>query len=283
MLRDKFERNDKPVKIVLIYLALITMCLITVYPALNMLTIALRPGNALFQSNLKIIPDNATLANFETAIFKRNLLLWMRNSLLVSFLTGIIGVIFATSAGYAFSRYKFFGAKVTLTLFLLTQIFPAPMLLLPTYILLAKLKLLNNFLGLIIPYAATAVPFCVWTLKGYFDTIPRSLEESAYIDGANVLTTFFKIILPLSKPALAIAALFSFMTAWNEYIISRIIITKPQLATLPLGLVNMQTAFNTEWGVYSASALLTSIPAMILFVSLSKYLVSGLTVGSVKG
>ena len=283
MFRDKFDRKDKPAKLVMIYAMLIFMSCITLYPVLNILAVALRPGNALFQSNLRIIPENATLGNFYTALFKKDLLIWMRNSLIVSLSTGLIGVVFSVSAGYAYSRFKFLGAKTTLTLFLLTQIFPAPMLLLPTYILLSKFKMLHPFIRLLIPYTATAVPFCVWILKGYFDTIPKSLEESAYIDGANVFTTFIKIILPLSKPAIAISALFSFMAAWNEYIISRTIIFKSQLATLPIGLVGLQSQFNTEWGVYSAAALITAIPAMVLFLSLSKYLISGLTVGSVKG
>ena len=278
-----FEKKDSTLKIILIYFVLLVMCFITVYPLISIVTVSLRPGNELFQSNLRIIPEHATLSNFKNAIFEKDLLLWMRNSLIVSVLTGIFGVILATTAGYAYSRFKFFADRGTLTVFLLTQIFPAPMLLLPTFILLAKLHLLNSFLGLLIPYTATAVPFCVWMLKGFFDTIPRSLEESAYIDGAGIFRTFVTIILPLSKPALAITVLFSFMTAWNEYIISRVIITKSQMYTLPVGLVGMQSQFNTEWGVYAASAILTAIPAMILFMSLSKFLVGGLTVGSVKG
>lgn len=282
--REKyFEKNDGPMKILLIYLMILIMCFITVYPMLSIVTVSLRPGNALFQSNLSIIPDHATLANYKNAIMEKDLLLWMKNSLIVSILTGIFGVFMATTAGYAYSRFRFHADRGTLTIFLLTQIFPAPMLLLPTFILLAKLKLLNSFLGLLIPYTATAVPFCVWMLKGFFDTIPKSLEESAYIDGAGIVRTFVTIVLPLAKPALAITALFSFMTAWNEYIISRVIITKSTMYTLPVGLVGLQSQFNTEWGVYSAAAIITAVPAMILFMSLSRFLVGGLTVGSVKG
>ncbi|MGL4732419.1 MAG: ABC transporter permease subunit, partial [Fusobacteriaceae bacterium] len=166
--------------------------------------------------------------------------------------------------------------------FLITQMFPAPMLLLPMSVLLTRYGLMNKFLGLLIPYTATAVPFCVWMLKGYFDTIPKSLEESAYIDGCKVWQSFYIIILPLSTPALAISALFSFMSAWSEYVIARVVITDPKSLTLPVGLVTLQGSFAAEWGVYSAAALITSLPVVILFISLSRYLVGGLTAGGVK-
>jgi arabinogalactan oligomer/maltooligosaccharide transport system permease protein len=157
------------------------------------------------------------------------------------------------------------------------------MLLLPLYIIVARLKLQNSFIGLLIPYISLAVPFMVWMLKGYFDTIPRSLEESAYIDGAGVMESLYKIVLPLATPALAISALFSFMTAWSEFIVANIIMKDAGKLTLPVGLVHLQGQFGTEWGVYSAAALITTIPVMVLFISLSKYLIGGLTLGSVKG
>lgn len=132
------------------------------------------------------------------------------------------------------------------------------------------------------PYVAVSVPFSVWMLKGYFDTIPKSLEESAYIDGCKVWQVMYKIVLPISTPALAITSLFSFMTAWSEFVIARIILTSTEKLTLPVGLVNLQGAFSAEWGTYSAAALITSVPVIILFISLSRYLVGGLTVGGVK-
>lgn len=280
--KERFDRRDSLLKIILIYFALAVMCVITVYPILNVLAVSLRPGDMLFQQNFKVIPDNATLDNYRKALFESDLFVWMGNSLIISAFTALAGVVIATTAGYAYSRFKFRGRNFTLTTFLLTQIFPAPMVLLPTYIILRNMGLINKPIGLIIPYAATAIPFCVWNLKGYFDTIPRSLEESAYLDGATVFQAFFRVVLPLAKPAIAITALFSFMTAWSEYIIARVILSKSALYTLPIGLVNYRQEFNTQWGVYSATALITAIPAVILFMSMSKYLVSGLTIGSVK-
>lgn len=164
-----------------------------------------------------------------------------------------------------------------------TQMFPATMLLLPMYIMLIKLQLINSYLGIIIIYSATALPFCVWQMKGFYDTIPFSLEESARIDGCNRWQAFYVIILPLAAPALVITALFSFMTAWSEYIVAAQILQDTSLYTLPLGLKSFESKLSTEWGLYAAASLVVSIPVVVLFVILSKWLVSGLTLGSVKG
>ncbi len=282
-LKEHFEKNDSWGKIIAIYLFLLLCCFITVYPISFIFTISLRPGNQLFSTSLKLIPDNATLKNYVDAFVKYPMAKWMLNSLFVSTVTAVFAVIISVNAGYAFSRYRFWGRKFGMTLLLVTQMFPAPMLLLPVYLMLVKLKLTNNYLGLILWYVATAIPFNIWLMKGYFDTIPKSLEESAFIDGASVLRTYWSIILPLAKPAVALCALFAFMGAWSEFIVARILITDRSMLTLPIGLIALQGSFSTEWGIYSAAALVTAIPVTVLFISLSKYLVGGLTMGSVKG
>ena len=166
---------------------------------------------------------------------------------------------------------------------LTTQMFPATMLLLPFFILLSKLGLINSYIGLIIIYSSTALPFCIWQMKGYYDTLPAALEESARLDGCSQFQAFYKIILPLSSPALVITALFSFMASWNEYVVAAIVLQDPELYTLPLGLKSFQASLATQWGLYAAGAVVVSIPVTILFISLARYLVSGLTMGSVKG
>ena len=161
--------------------------------------------------------------------------------------------------------------------------FPATMLLLPFFIILSKLGLINSYVGLVIIYSSTALPFCIWQMKGLYDTIPPALEESAYLDGCNQFQAFYKIVLPLSTPALVITALFSFMASWSEYVVAAIILQDPELYTLPLGLKSFQSSLATEWGLYAAGAVVISIPVVILFISLARFLVSGLTMGSVKG
>jgi len=246
-------------------------------------TISLRPADKLLSTSLEIIPQNATLKSYLSLFTEQPFLLWVWNSSLISFAVTITGVVFAAMSGYAFSRFNFIGKRIGLLSLLVTQMFPATMLLLPLYIMLIYLGLINSYLGIIITYSATALPFCIWTMKGYYDTIPFSLEEAARIDGCNQFQAFYKIILPLASPALVITGLFSFMTAWSEYIVAAQILQDTHLWTLPLGLKSFEANMSTEWGLYGAASLIVMIPVVVLFIILSKWLVSGLTLGSVKG
>lgn len=265
------------------YAILVVFAAIAVYPVLQVLTISLRPADRLLSTSLEIIPDNATLQAYVSLFTERPFMLWMGNSLFVSVVVTLTGVALASTAGYAFSRFQFAGKKIGLLSLLTTQMFPATMLLLPLYIMLIKLGLINTYLGVIIIYTATALPFTIWTMKGYYDTIPYSLEEAARIDGCNQFQAFWKVILPLAAPALVITALFSFMTAWSEYLVAAQILQDTGLWTLPLGLKSFESNMTTEWGLYGASSLIVAVPVVVLFLALSKYLVSGLTLGSVKG
>ncbi len=268
---------------ILIYTILIAVTLITVYPIVRVIGISLRPGDMLHTTSLRLIPENATLASYRELFFNQPFLRWLANSTLVSFTVTILGVSLASTAGYAFSRYRFIGREVGMIAVITTQMFPVTMLLLPLFLMLLHLKIYDTFLGLVIAYSATALPFCIWQMKGYYDTIPVSLEEAARIDGCTQWRTFYLIVLPLASPALVITALFSFMSAWSEYLVAAVLINDKSLYTLPLGLKLFQSAFETQWGLYSAGAVVVSIPVMILFLMLSRWLVSGLTLGSVKG
>jgi arabinogalactan oligomer/maltooligosaccharide transport system permease protein len=279
----KFNRSDSVGKIILIYAVLVIACGCAVYPILNILTISLRPANALFTKSLSIIPPNATFDNFRQAFIQYDMLPWLYHSLIVSSAACAFSVLVSITAGYAFSRFEFKGKKMGLSLILVTQMFPLAMTLLPLYLMIINFRMTNSYWALAIIYVSTSIPFNIWMMKGFYDTIPKSLEESAYVDGASVFRSFYQIILPLAKPAVALTALFSFMAAWSEYIVASVIINDAGKLTLPVGLVSMQGQFSTAWGIYSAGALVTAVPVMILFIVLSKYLVGGLTVGSVKG
>ncbi len=255
---------------------------ISIYPVLNVLSISLRPGNQLRSTDLSIIPENWSFASYVQLFSEQPFLTWLWNSLLVSLLVTLTGVVLASVGGYAFSRFRFVGREFSMLAILTTQMFPATMLLLPLYILIAKLHLVNTFIGLMIFYTATALPFCVWQMKGFYDTIPASLEEAARIDGCSRFQAFRLVILPLALPGLVITALFSFMTAWSEYIVAAQVLQEREMFTLPLGLKSFQASMSTEWGLYAAASILVSIPVVFVFVSLSRYLVSGLTLGSVK-
>ncbi len=277
-------REDSPFKRILIHAALCLACLISIYPVTRILSVALRPGNRLLSADLAIIPVGATLESFRIVLFEKAFLSWIWNSLTITVATSIIGVILAATSAYAFSRYKFPGRSFGLIFLLTTQMIPAVMLLVPIYILAIKLELVGTYRGLVIAYAVTAIPFSIWILKGYYDTIPIDLEEAARLDGCSELEAFTKILLPLSTPALAIVFLFNFTTAWNDYLLARVILgSKETLLTWPLGLQRLQGQFLTQWGQFSAASVLVAIPVMVLFLYTSKYLISGLTLGSVKG
>lgn len=277
-------REDSPFKRIIIHALLWIACLISVYPITRILSVALRPGNRLLSADLAIIPEGATLESFRIVLFDKPFLSWIWNSLTITVATAIIGVILAATSAYAFSRYKFPGRSVGLVFLLTTQMIPAVMLLVPIYILAIKMDLVGTYRGLVVAYAVTAIPFSIWILKGYYDTIPIDLEEAARIDGCSELEAFIKILLPLSSPALAIVFLFNFTTAWNDYLLARVMLgSKETLLTWPLGLQRLQGQFVTQWGQFSAASILVAIPVMILFLYTSKYLISGLTLGSVKG
>ncbi len=301
------------IETIMVFIFLLFFSFLTIYPILNILGVSLRNDNAfntrslsfiqfsekytdenqngLWDLNEDFIDSNkngvwdsgSSIKSYITLFKNTDFLLWTRNSIFVSLIVTLTGVVFASTSGYALSRFKFKGREFGMTAILTTQMFPATMLLLPFFILLSYLGLINSYIGLIIIYSSTALPFCVWQMKGYYDTIPPSLEESARIDGCSRFQAFYKIILPLSTPALVITALFSFMASWSEYVVAAIILQDPKLYTLPLGLKSFQASLSTQWGLYAAGAVIVSIPVIILFISLSKYLVSGLTMGSVKG
>ncbi len=272
----------------LTYVGLIVTTSVVLYPVALVLKKAFEPGRQ-FALSPSPLPNTLSLEHFR-ALFAAagpgGELLFLRhalNSAVVALGTTIIGVALACTAAYALSRQRFAGRRVGLTTFLVVQMFPATLLIMPLYVLLHRLGLLNALIGLMLVYATTAIPFCVWTLKGYFDTLPRELEEAARIDGASPWTIFFRVILPLARPGIAVTALFSFMTAWNEFILASTFMTDERNYTLPVLLQSSVGKYSADWGLFAAGAVVTSLPVMALFYVLQRYLVGGLTTGSVKG
>lgn len=259
-------------------------CMIVLYPVLWVVKMALTPSQS-FSMSANPIPTEVTGANFLYLFTMDDGILWRQlfNSLVVSGVTTLIGVVLACTAAYAFSRFRFPGRTLGMAAFLITQMFPGVVMAIPLYILMDKLKLLNSLTGLILVYSTSSLPFCVWMLKGYFDTIPKDLEEAAVMDGATPWMIFWQIILPLAKPAIVVTALFSFMTAWNEFILAATFLSDERMYTLPVVLQRFVGDYSTQWGYFAAGAILVSLPVMLLFFRLQKYLIGGLTAGAVKG
>jgi arabinogalactan oligomer/maltooligosaccharide transport system permease protein len=267
---------------VLVHAVLLVATAATLYPILQIVAISLRPADRLYSTSLAIIPPDATLEAYPTVLFERDFLLWLRNSFVVAAGVTLIGVVLAATAGYAFSRFRFAGWRAALLAFLVSQLFPATMLMLPLYVIMRHLGLLDSFAGLAIAYTATALPFCVWTMRGYYDTVPVEIEQAALVDGCTPWQAFTQVLLPLVTPALAITALFSFMAAWSEFIVARVVLSRQSLYTLPLGLESLAGRFQTEWANYAAGSLMVCVPVMVLFLVLNRALISGLSLGGVK-
>lgn len=270
------------------YVTLTIITAITLYPVALVLKKAFSPGTD-FALSPSPLPTELSLEHFRALLGARGAggeLLFLRyafNSAIVALATTVVGVGLSCTAAYVLSRREFAGRQLSLTSFLVVQMFPATLLIMPLYVVLNRLGLLNSLLGLVLVYATTAIPFCVWTLKGYFDSLPKELEEAARIDGASHWGVFFRIVLPLARPGIAVTALFSFMTAWNEFILASTFMTSETAYTLPVLLQSSVGEYSANWGVFAAGAILTSLPVMILFYVLQRYLVGGLTAGSVKG
>ncbi len=273
---------------VAVHTLLMGVSIAVLYPVLWVLGMALTDSQA-FSMDPNPFPAHPTLDNFRQVLgtvdaqggwlFGRQLL----NSLLVSLATAAVGIGLSTTAGYALSRWTFPGKEASLQIFLLTQMFPGVVMAIPLYILLDEAGLLDSLLGLSLVYATTAIPFCTWNMKGYFDTIPRELEEAAIMDGASRWVCFTRVILPLARPALVVTGLFSFMTAWNEFILAATFMNDERAFTLPVVLQSYVGDYGTEWGRFAAGAVIVSVPVMALFFLLQRHLVAGLTAGGVKG
>lgn len=275
-------------RLALTHAALLVATALTLYPVLWVLKMALSPGQG-FALSPSPLPHELSLVNFREVIFTyddqgrwlfgRQLL----NSLIVSAAVTVVGVLLACSAAYALSRFRFPGRAGSLRAFLFSQMFPGVVTTIPLYVVLEKLHLLNHLGGLVLCYATTSIPFCVFMLKGYFDTLPRELEEAVLLDGGTRFDAFFRVALPLARPAIAVTALFSFLTAWNEFILAATFMNEPARYTLPVVLNRYVGDYATEWGRFAAGAVLVSLPVMALFFSLQRHLVGGLSQGGVKG
>ena len=282
------DRAPGPLRVALTHALLAVATAATLFPVLWVLKMALSPSQS-FSMSANPFPTTFSLVNFTdvmgttaadgTWLFARQLM----NSLVVSGVTALLGVTLACTAGYAMSRWEFPGRDRLMGIFLLTQMFPAVVMAIPLYILLDALHLLDSLTGLVLVYSTTTIPFATWNLKGYFDTIPRDLEEAAMLDGASRWVTFTRVILPLARPAIVVTGLFAFMTAWNEFILAATLIGDERSTTLPVVLNGYVGEFDAEWGHFAAGAMLVSVPVTALFFVLQRHLVEGLTAGSVKG
>ncbi len=284
-----------------IFLLFITA--IVMFPVFWIVTMSLEPAGFSKPLDLKLIPTNVSFdayrkilvepwirfcsnpAKPETCMTFGRLLL---NSLLVSLGTSIFAVIIGSSAAYAFSRFKFIGRQTGMLGFIILLMLPAVATVGPLFVLFNSVPigdetLRKTLLGLAIAYASSVLPFAVWNLKGYFDTIPKELEEAALIDGASPAQSFIRIILPLSLPAMAVTVLFGFMTGWTEFALAWLFLESPQRYTLAMALTSMIGERTIPWNEFAAMSIVMSMPVVFFFFLMQRWIISGLTIGGVKG
>ncbi|MCJ0940308.1 sugar ABC transporter permease [Mammaliicoccus sciuri] len=278
------KKNKNILRAIIMYGILIIMFIIIIYPLLWTLGLSLNSGSNLYGSSM--IPKDASLKNYIYLLTdpSSDYLTWYKNTLIVATANALFSVIFVGLTSYAFSRYRFVGRKYGLIAFLILQMFPVLMAMVAIYILLNTIGLLDSLFGLTLIYIGGSIPMNAFLVKGYFDTIPKELDESAKIDGAGHMRIFFTIMLPLAKPILAVVALFNFMGPFMDFILPRILLRSPEKYTLAVGLFNfINDKFGNNFTVFAAGAMMIAIPISIIFLLLQRYLVTGLTAGATKG
>jgi arabinogalactan oligomer / maltooligosaccharide transport system permease protein len=275
--------HPSPLNLALTHVLLIAASLVFAFPVYWVIKTSLQGDAGLLSTEFSLLPQDFTLANygrvFGDPTFWRSLL----NSIIYAGGTTLLSLVIGVSAAYAYSRMRFAGRKPTLWAMILLQGIPATATIIPLYILFVNLGLLDTYHGLIIAYTASTLPFSIWMLKSYFDTLPKEIEEAAQVDGANVNEAFMKVILPLALPALAITALFGFFTGWTEFLLAVTFINSEELLPLSVRLYSIVGEQTTEWGYFAAQALVFAVPVVVMFIAFQRYLVGGLTVGGVKG
>ncbi len=272
------------VKSILLNIFFILCCFIALVPILYAFSVSLNAQNSMLGSDFSFIPRDFTLSNYRAVFVEKPVLLWFKNSFLLSIATLVIALSVSVPAAYAFSRFRFPGRKAILYILLLLNAFPTVLSMFAIYRLLRPMGLINSKLGLIIIYAGTMAIFGLWNMKGYFDTIPQGIEEAAKIDGASDFQLTTKIMLPLAKPSVIVTSVMILIFVWNEYIYATTFMTGADNYTLAAGLYSLQaTETSGNWPIFAASSLVVSMPVLLIFLLVQKHMVSGLTVGGMKG
>ncbi|TCP43871.1 arabinogalactan oligomer/maltooligosaccharide transport system permease protein [Tamaricihabitans halophyticus] len=221
--------------------------------------------------------------NYIQTLGETQFLTWFTNSVIIAGGTTVVAVLIAATAGYAVSRMRFPGHRPLMWLFLVVQMFPFAVLIVPLYNVMSELGLLNSYIGLILTNCTVAVPFSAWMLKGYFDSIPMDIDESGRIDGLSPFGIFWRLIVPLAKPGIAVTVFYSFITAWGEVAFAKVFLQSESMYSLPVGMSTFVSDWSSEWGLLTASSVLVTIPAAAVFFLVQRNLVAGLTAGGVKG
>ena len=267
----------------LVHAVLVIIAVIQVFPLFWLFTFSLKDNNEIFGGNIAGLPQHWRFGNYATAFFQANVLQYFLNSVLVTVATILITVILGATTAYAVERMRWKGRKALMNGILLGMMVPIHAVLLPLFIVLSRTKLLNTYWALIVPYVAFGIPLAVYLFSSFMKSIPTEMEEAAAIDGCGIYRIFFRIILPLIRPAIATVSIFTFISSWNELMFAVTFISKQEYKTLTVGIMSMVGAYTTKWGEIGAGLMIATIPTILIYLLLSEQVQKSLVAGAVKG
>ncbi len=267
----------------LLYIFLVSFALIQIYPLIYLFLFSLKSNGEIFHGNVTGLPEEWLWSNYKVVLENSDMPLYFLNSVIVTSLTIVGVIILGGSAAYAIQRMRWKYSKLVLIIFLLGIMIPYHSALLPLFMILRNFKLLDSYAALVIPYVAFGLPAAIYIFTGFYQSIPYEMEESACLEGCSIYQSFFRIILPMVKPAVATIAIFTYRNAWNELMFAFSFISKKAYKTIPIGLMALNGRFSTKWGPIGAALLLAVIPSLLIYLVLSKRVQDSLRAGAVKG
>ena len=280
----KPKKVKNTLKLTVLNVMFILICALVLVPILYALSLSFSGSSSALSAEFHLIPKDITLNNYRAIFTEKPFLTWLKNSVVLSGGTMVVAMGFAVTAAYAVSRYRFPGRRGLMMTLLMLNAFPQILSMFAIFRLFKNMNLLNSRIGLILVYAGSMCIFAIWNMKGYFDTIPEDIEEAAKIDGAGNFLIMAKIVLPLARPAIIVTAVMVLIFVWNEYLFATTFLLNESKITLAGGLYQLQASdYSRSWPLFTAAAVLVSVPILIIFFCIQKYMVSGLTAGGVKG
>jgi multiple sugar transport system permease protein len=269
-------------RLVTLHIPILLILAFALGPYVWSLITAITPENELDVKGVSYFPDRPTLVNFQHLFGAINFLANMRDSFIVSAITMLVGLGITVTAAYAFSRFRFRGRSFFLIQFLAINMFPVVLLLIPLFMIAKMVGIMDRYLALIVAYSTFTIPFSVWMMTGFFNAIPRELDEAAQIDGCTQFSAMWRVIIPVARPGIAATGIYVFITAWNEFLYA-VMLTNRHVRTITVALQNMIGEYKIEWGLLNAGGVVSALPVLVLFFFVQKQLILGMTAGSVKG
>ena len=271
------------VRTVLKLVLLFFIAAIQLYPLLWLLLFSFKSNNDIFGANIAGLPTVWHWENYSHALIGGGILVYFRNSVVYTAITIVAAGILSAMSSYAISRLQWKLRGATFMLFTLGIMIPLQAVLLPLYLLLDNLKILNTGLALLIPYIAFAIPMSVIILSGFYGSVPKDIEEAAYLDGCNIYQVFFRVVLPIVRPAVATVSIFTFLGTWNELMFANTFVNDSSLRTLTVGIMSFVGEYSTNWGAIGAGMVIATLPTMVIYFFLSDQVQSSIVAGAVKG